>query len=394
MSSEPTAGTPRDPWSQKTRDTWFFGALTVSTLALVGIFSHYAIVLLFSATFTVVTWPLFERILARTGGKRALAAVLTGLLLAVVVFVPLGLVLYLFALEGIGVVHKAIALVQSGDLERIARDLVERTRSPEISVWTDRFLPEDVDPVDALMGPVRSGALDVLNAAGAALPGLITTAVTGGIDTVIFVFATVSLYMEGPAVLAALRDLSPIDDRHERHLFGVFQEFSRNLVVGAFATAATLGLGCAIGYAIGGSGRVVFLGLLTGVLSFIPVVGVFLVSGPVALYVWTLHGFGWGLFVAIWCLVLTLLVDNILKPLLLRGSSDIHPLLIFLAVFGGLETLGAPGIFVGPVTVAFFLALLQIYREDYLGIPPRVRAPRKQTWAEKRRAAAASAKRA
>ena len=64
-------------------------------------------------------------------------------------------------------------------------------------------------------------------------------------------------------------------------------------------------------------------------------------------------------------------MDNLVKPLFLRGSSDIHPLLIFLAVFGGMAWMHLPGILIGPVLVAFFLSLYTIYCEDYLGLPPK-----------------------
>jgi predicted PurR-regulated permease PerM len=64
-------------------------------------------------------------------------------------------------------------------------------------------------------------------------------------------------------------------------------------------------------------------------------------------------------------------VDNVVKPLFLRGNTRIHPLLIFLAVFGGLSRFGVPGALVGPLIVAFFLAAYTIYQREYLGwVPP------------------------
>ena len=81
-------------------------------------------------------------------------------------------------------------------------------------------------------------------------------------------------------------------------------------------------------------------------------------------------GWAWAGFLIAWSVLFTGTVDNVVKPLFLRGSSDIHPLLIFLAVFGGMAWMQLPGILVGPVLVAFFLSLYTIYCEDYLGIPP------------------------
>ena len=41
-------------------------------------------------------------------------------------------------------------------------------------------------------------------------------------------------------------------------------------------------------------------------------------------------------------------VDNIIKPLVLHGQSNIHPLLALLSVLGGVKALGPIGVFVGP----------------------------------------------
>jgi hypothetical protein len=66
----------------------------------------------------------------------------------------------------------------------------------------------------------------------------------------------------------------------------------------------------------------------------------------------------------------------------MRGRTNIHPLLIFLAVFGGIGWLGLPGALIGPVMVAFFLALYLIYAEDYLGQVPAELVPsdRSASW--------------
>ena len=78
-------------------------------------------------------------------------------------------------------------------------------------------------------------------------------------------------------------------------------------------------------------------------------------------------GWGWAIFVVVWSIVFTGTVDNLARPLFMRGSTDIHPLLVFLSVFGGMYWMGIPGVLVGPVIVAFFLALYTIYLQDFLG---------------------------
>ena len=169
-------------------------------------------------------------------------------------------------------------------------------------------------------------------------------------------------------MILALKRLSPLADEYEDRLFAVFGEFSINMVVGSLATAGIQGVVAALGYWIVGVERVIFLGVATAVLSFIPLVGTLAVWVPVSLYVGVNMGWSWAVFVVVWSIVFTGTVDNLARPLFMRGSTDIHPLLVFLSVFGGMYWMGIPGVLVGPVIVAFFLALYTIYLNDFLGI--------------------------
>ena len=356
-----------DPWSQVTRDRWFFAALGLSTASVAWLLWPYASVLLFAATFAVVTWPLFERVLALAGGRRLTAAVITALMMALGVFVPLSLVIYLFAVEAIGLVQAATETVALGALEA----QVTAALAPGGPLDVIRpFLPPDLDLVATVVGPARSMALSLLQSVGQALPALLNAVVNGGINAVIFVATIISLYAEGPSLLRLLQRLSPLDDRYEARLFDVFREFAQNLVLGAVATAAIQGVIAAVGYEIAGAPRVLFFGTLTAVFSFFPLVGAMVIWVPLTAHVGAHHGWGWATFLALWSILFMGTADNVLKPLFMRGSSNLHPLLVFLAVFGGIAWMGLAGVFVGPVLMAFFAALFRIYETDYLGVPP------------------------
>ena len=61
-------------------------------------------------------------------------------------------------------------------------------------------------------------------------------------------------------------------------------------------------------------------------------------------------------------------IDNVIKPLLLRGMAQIHPVLGFLAILGGLLAFGPFGFLVGPVVLSMVLSALRIYRSDVLRV--------------------------
>ena len=108
-----------------------------------------------------------------------------------------------------------------------------------------------------------------------------------------------------------------------------------------------------------------------GVLSLLPVGGTALVWGPGAVACWLQGRPGLALFLTIWGLVVvSTLADNVLKPLLIGGKSELSTLVVFLGVFGGLGAFGLLGLFIGPMVLAFSLTLLQILRESIRRSPP------------------------
>ena len=72
------------------------------------------------------------------------------------------------------------------------------------------------------------------------------------------------------------------------------------------------------------------------------------------------------ILLAIFGVVVVSQIDNLIKPLVLHGQSNIHPLLALLSILGGISALGPIGILVGPMVVAFLQTLLKILRREIL----------------------------
>ncbi|OGP92104.1 MAG: hypothetical protein A2156_12250 [Deltaproteobacteria bacterium RBG_16_48_10] len=61
------------------------------------------------------------------------------------------------------------------------------------------------------------------------------------------------------------------------------------------------------------------------------------------------------------------MVDNLLKPFFISTRTNIHPLLLFFAVLGGIQAFGLIGLVAGPLIATLFLTLVEIYIQ---GIKP------------------------
>jgi predicted PurR-regulated permease PerM len=71
----------------------------------------------------------------------------------------------------------------------------------------------------------------------------------------------------------------------------------------------------------------------------------------------------WGSFLLV-VLVVVGLLDNILRPILIKKGADLPLLLVFAGVIGGLIAFGLIGIFVGPMVLAVTYTLLSAWIEN------------------------------
>ena len=75
------------------------------------------------------------------------------------------------------------------------------------------------------------------------------------------------------------------------------------------------------------------------------------------------------LFLAIWGVAVVGLIDNVVKPLLIKGELEMGGAVVFFALIGGIGAFGMVGLLIGPLAVATFLTLLRMYRRDYIPGP-------------------------
>jgi predicted PurR-regulated permease PerM len=202
------------------------------------------------------------------------------------------------------------------------------------------------------------------------LSGLLVKWSTSGVKLVtsavwqffLMLFALFYFYKDGAAFLHWMMHLTPLPGSLEREIQEKFREVSESAFLGTFLTAAAQGVLGGVGFLIVGYPPLVW-GVLMAVLSLIPLVGSFLVWGPAAVLLISGGRMGAGIFLVIWGVVVVGLSDNVLRPLLMQGKSQLHPALIFFSLIGGIMAFGPLGILLGPLAIVLVIAMLRAYEE-------------------------------
>jgi predicted PurR-regulated permease PerM len=286
---------------------------------------------------TILFRPLHMAIVNRLHGHDRIAAGITTVLILVIVLAPIGFVVFRAATD-------AVSFLTSGDGPKFDRD----TFSNLISEVNKRF---DLDIKSSeLLDMISTRVKDWFGPLALKTPGFLGSFL---INAFVTIFALYYFLADGKDLVEASVELVPLESKYQQQLVGQFVEVSRAVATATLVTALIQGLLDSIGYYFAGFGAVVLLMILTTFASFVPVVGSAIVWGSCS--VWLLVGGHTiaGVMLAAWCFLVAIIADNMLKPLILHGQANLHPLLALLSVLGGVAALGPLGIFVGPMAVSF-----------------------------------------
>jgi predicted PurR-regulated permease PerM len=173
------------------------------------------------------------------------------------------------------------------------------------------------------------------------------------------------LLIDSQRLVAFIVKLSPLPDDQDEKLFQKFKDMAGAILVGNGLGGLIQGtLGGAV-FAICGFQSPFLWGVIMALLAFLPIVGIGAVFLPAAIYLFLQGRIGTGIFFVVFYAVLSGGVEYFFKPKLVGQRIQMHTLLVFLAIIGGLKLFGILGIIYGPLVVTAFLTLSDIYESSY-----------------------------
>ena len=319
------------------------------TVAL-GLFALFALrsllpPLVVGAWFAGLAAPLIGRLAGRFGHRRRLAGLATAALVLALLLPLLLLVVPLASLvdEALGALNRASAtgtLTHWLDTDRVG-DPAQGTAQ---RLWSAgrQFVPGAAGIASRALRAVSTGVLQLLT--------LIASA---------YVFTA-----HGTDILAVARRGAPLAPAHLDRLLGEALNVARALLVGGLLTAVAQGVIAYVVYLALGIANATGLAVLTGVAALVPAVGSALVWVPLCAVLATAGHTRAAIILAACGAGLISTVDNVLRPFFARlGAQEIHPLVLFLGVVGGISALGPWGLVVGPLALSLFVSAYRLRAE-------------------------------
>lgn len=331
----------------------FFLFLLIAAAVLVGaVIAPMIRELLLAVVLASVLRPVQVWLTKRLRGRRGFAAGIITLLVVVIVLGPLAMLVAVIIRDGADGVRFLLDTLHSQPVADLVGWLPESARDAVLGA-IDR-LPRTVDEVVGQVGAQGKTISASVVATGSFL--------FHGVLMLIALFFSLS---HGDEMVSWLDGVSPLAPGQTRELLATSKKVSFSIVVSTIATSAVQAVAALLGFYLAQVPSPIFFASVTFIAAFIPAVGAAVISliAAALLYV-TGHPY-MAIFLAAWGVIIVGLVDNVIKPLLIKRGMEIHGAVVFFSLLGGLATFGAIGLLVGPLVVSMFLALLAMYHRDF-----------------------------
>jgi predicted PurR-regulated permease PerM len=334
------------------QNQFFFILLGLSFVLVFLIFRPFLTTLIIAIVFSTILYPLYHLIQRPFGTWKSIPAILTIVILLLIIIAPTG-----FLISRI-VTESTQAYTTIGSELSKPDSFIHQTESA-----IQRAIPSFNIDVDSIIKPLLQ---TLTNKAGS----IFATTISTIINTVIFFIAMFFLLKNGQEIKRWLIDISPLPNIYDGVIIQRLAATMNSVVRGSICVAIIQGIVAGLGFIVFGMPNPTLLGFLTAIASLIPGIGTPIVTLPSAIFLYLSGHPIAGIGMAIWGIIAVSLIDNIVGPQIIGSGKgvNIHSFLILISVLGGLTFFGPWGFILGPVTLSFFLALLDVFSE-YIAIP-------------------------
>lgn len=314
------------------------------------VLSPFMLAIIWAAILAVATWPMHESITRRLGDKAHFAAACSTSVVLLFLVGPMALLVVFLSRD----IYTATAYLIDADTYGKAVPSVFAKLpfgGDFLSQWWEKYLAHP-----KALSAVLETQLDILREAAQT----VFFDLTSRLATLFFaLWVLYFFYQDGKRISAWLNQIGYkwLEKRWPSYVFQLpdaLRAAVNGIVIVGFGEAILLAL---LLYACGVPSAVT-LGVATAIIAFIPlaaplllaIIGFFLFAQghPVS---------GVGVFVV--GTLVVMLADYLVRPVLIRGGTELPFLAILFGIFGGVGTMGIVGLIIGPVMLVLLLVLFR-----------------------------------
>lgn len=336
---------------------FLFLCLAVSLIVVYYIFRPFLASLVLASIFAFIFQPIYKKLLTATKNRESLSALITTFIAIIIAIVPMA-ILGTLVLKESAELYQTLIKGENGGLIGTIRLAAENLRNilpVNFDLDINQYAKQGLESLILNLGDIFSSFAKIL------------------INTLVFLISFFFLLKDGGRLKNYFVILSPLDDKDDEMIVKRLESAVLATVKGSLTIGLIQGALSGIGFALFGVPNPALWGSTAAIAALIPGVGTSLILVPAIFYLLLTGHTLAGLGLLAWGLTAVGLIDNLLGPKLIGRGMHLHPLIVFLAVLGGLSFFGPLGFLLGPLAISLCLALIDIY----LSLKTSGRWPRK-----------------
>jgi len=335
-----------------------YSATLLSAYLLFTILSPFLAMLVWAGAVGIITFPLYERVLARCNGREITAAALMTAAVVLAVIVPLVGLVFTLSQE----VAQAYQYLERTTTGAAAFAPAEILNHPSLAPWLERIRPLtgslDLEPM--MLAAFKKGLSAMLNYS----TGIVKDFFGFLFKLTLMLITLFFIYKDGARSLRAFWQVLPIGAKLRDTIIETVSRVLGAVMFGVIMTCMVQGALGGLGFWVAGLPSPFLFGTLMALFAPIPFVGTALVWLPGAVYLLIQGQTLSGILLIAWGALAVGSIDNVLRPLFISGRARLPILVIVFGVLGGFLAFGLSGVVAGPVILALVLVFFNDCREE------------------------------
>ncbi|MBI5493364.1 MAG: AI-2E family transporter [Deltaproteobacteria bacterium] len=336
--------------------------ITFALALLIGyllylVMAPFFIPIFWAVVLVILFYPYYRWLLGKVTGHKSLASLIACLTIALFLIIPMAIV-------GAALAGELLDIYQWA--ENYISEISARAHNSPMFVFPflERYLGRyiDISGID-LHSIFASSIKDLASFAGQGLTGFIKSFAGFVFNLFLAFFTMYFLFKECDGVLGLVKDLLPLSESAKERVLDRNRDVISSTIYGGLLVGVVQGvLGGLAFWFLGLSAPILWASVMF-LFSFLPSIGTATVWIPAAIYFFITGAYVKGVALVLWGTLVISLIDNLLRPIIVSGRTNLHPLLLFFSILGAVNVFGFIGIIAGPLILSIGQATIEIYHE-------------------------------
>jgi predicted PurR-regulated permease PerM len=328
---------------------FFYGVVALLGYFFLRILSPFFAPLGWAAVLAIFVHPWYSKLVPRYGN--AGAAVLSTLVVTALIVGPGLVILATFVQESraaLSTLDRDAITGQLASLDRAwdrIRVLIPGAQSVELSSLIENVVSRTGGFFAARVGEFLADVLVLL------------------FQLFVTLFALFFFLRDAVPIMRIVRSLLPFEDLRRERMIRQTRDLVYASIAAGVMIASLQGLAGGLIFALLGLGAPVVWGVMMGFFALLPFVGTWVVWVPAAIWLMATGQLVDGIVLTVLGATVVASIDNVLRPAILSGRTEMSGLLMFISLLGGVSVFGLLGIVLGPLVTAAVISLFDAYTD-------------------------------